>query len=392
MVDLVVSTWNRPSQAQQELASLQVRFMHLRHAVEMTARKIAEKQFDADGLIRGIFVAPEYLFAARNAGLKIAGVTQPRAMSSARHDLVIKWLTSLSERHPRILIVPGTIAWETPFGTSKEFKSLETYLGKAKYQPIPEPDLLKQFKTAWFWDSGAGSIINWSDLEEYKEQFGSYPAIQSLLDITIQDVRKNSPAKYDEMRLYARLVHEMGIGAVRRMHKMVPLNPKRFMFNTAYGFLNGKIVLAYRKQGNFNEEAGYDDIFFLSGGQSGFRDIEGIRFGFEVCLDHNIGLLKRQLRPGQDVDVQIVLSDSVRPVGDNIVVQDGGFFVHASTDGPAAGCFMRNGATIEFAPEIGTETVAGSELHHWKMHLDVYDPFDLSDSFMTRLGKPDRLT
>jgi len=174
------------------------------------------------------------------------------------------------------------------------------------------------------------------------------------------------------------------------MHKMVQLNPKRFMFNTAYGFLNGKIVLAYRKQGNFNEEAGYDDTFFLSGGQSGFRDIEGIRFGFEVCLDHNVGLLKRQLRPGQDVDVQIVLSDAVQPVPGNIVVQHGGFFVHASTAAPVAGCFMRNGDTIEWAPEIGVDTVAGSQLHHWKMHLDVHDPFDLSDSFMTRLGKSGR--
>jgi len=36
------------------------------------------------------------------------------------------------------------------------------------------------------------------------------------------------------------------------------------------------------------------------------------------------------------------------------------------------------------------DTVAGSQLHHWKMHLDVHDPFDLSDSFMTRLGKSGR--
>jgi len=110
------------------MTSLSFRFTHLRHAVEMTARKIAEEQFEADGLIRGIFVAPEDLFAARNAGLEIEGVTRSRSMSSARHDLVINWLTRLSERHRRILIVPGTIAWETRFGTGNEFKSMETSL------------------------------------------------------------------------------------------------------------------------------------------------------------------------------------------------------------------------------------------------------------------------
>src|SRR5262249_8288261 len=139
---------------------------------------------------------------------------------------------------------------------------------------------------------------------------------------------------------------------------------------------------SYSKQGNFNEEVGDDTLVFAPGARSGIQQIEGIRFGFEVCLDHFLGTLSRQLRQGRQLDVQVVMSDAVDYNSAHTVVRDGGFFVHASTTSSVTGVWQMNQHQAVPAPSLGLNVVDGTELSHWDMEVDVDDPFSLSGTFM----------
>ena len=72
------------------------------------------------GLVRAIFVAPEYFFAAPRGGSTQTDPTSGaswevrRGLSTTDHTNITTALTRLSARHPRVLIVPGTIAWWEP--------------------------------------------------------------------------------------------------------------------------------------------------------------------------------------------------------------------------------------------------------------------------------------
>lgn len=386
MNQIIVSTWHRPSARQQQLDQNQ-RLLHLESAIKAAADQAAAG-LDANGLIKGIFVAPEYHFARQYAGWKRANGRHVSRGVSRQSEAALRnrLIRSLSSKYRRLLIFPGTIAWTAPYDSADFLARYSFYETRAKFLKSDEAATLAQIKKAWFIDQDAWSWISITDAMSRREKGGTV----NLLDATdsdIKDVAANDPAFYANMVRYARLIKEVGWQVVRQRERLDSgsLNPRRTMFNTAHGMLNGQVVVTYNKQGNFNEEVGDDHLIFAPGGRSGITEIEGIRFGLEVCLDHAMGTLARQCRADRPIDVQIVLSDYVDPNQAHQAVREGGYFVHASTNASFNGVWKKDGGKLVPAIKLSEEMIDGSALTHWQMDLNVSDPFGLADTFMANL-------
>jgi len=102
--------------------------------------------------------------------------------------------------------------------------------------------------------------------------------------------------------------------------------------NCAYIFLGGQRVGVYDKHSDFVETCGAppDKLSFLPGTTEQAPEVDGLRFGVEICFDHANGLLKK--RGLSDLDFHVVVSDSVKTVEANMAMKRSGYFLHASTN------------------------------------------------------------
>lgn len=115
------------------------------------------------------------------------------------------------------------------------------------------------------------------------------------------------------------------------------------------------------------------------------RDVEGALFGIEVCLDHDIGMLSRQARPDRPVDIQLILSDAVQMVPANLsALRNDGWLIHGSTADEENGVWQKTASGLTPAKSLGSNQVGGTALTHWQMDLGVHDPYDLSETFLTK--------
>jgi len=188
------------------------------------------------------------------------------------------------------------------------------------------------------------------------------------------------------------MIRQIGIWAMvsleRNVKAMTPL-AKRVMSSATYGFLNGSVVFSYKKQANFNEEIGDSQLLFLPGGRNGVRNFEGAVFGVEICLDHNIGMLSRQVRSNRPVDIRVTLSDSVRMKPESLwVLQYGGWLIHGSTDASENGVWQKTTAGITTTKSLGIDAIESTNLTNWGMDLNVNDPYELAGIFMTKGMQP----
>jgi hypothetical protein len=77
--------------------------------VQLTGKMVRNQGFEADGLIKVIFAAPEYLISKEREGLYKAGkkwMRGIRPLSEDTHNNILQELIALSKRFPRILIIP----------------------------------------------------------------------------------------------------------------------------------------------------------------------------------------------------------------------------------------------------------------------------------------------
>ena len=399
MVNLVVSTLWRDSRQQQTQGDAMRRLGAIRAAVGATDRMIKQSNFDASGLIKGIFAAPEYAFAARLAGFAgpISGKTRGRSLHAHAHDRLVRELSTLSAMFPRILIIPGTIAWKAPLSEAELDRRLGYYFAREKNPPKLQDDVLSRaLKVAWKLCTTDGRLYNIFEISKHKADLGIDLPTRTLTDPELATYETTYPEWYKHMVTVAEalLRQEGSIAlnlaaqqamdrlAVDRLFDDSASSIKHMMSNTAYAFLNGKVVFSYNKQSNWQEEIGDPMVVFAPGGRTGVTQIEEIWFGLEVCRDHAFGTLRQQLRSGRELDVQIVLSDYVDVRPENVVVRKKGYFVHASTNPSKQGVFKVNGDKVTLAPVLGQEAIGNGRLTHWQMDIKVHDPFELADSFM----------
>lgn len=393
MAKLVVSTWHRDSFGQQLHKYTSDRINRLRAALKTTAAKIAAKNYESSGLIKGIFVAPEYFFAEKWAGLKLQnGKRSSRPISQATHDSLLTKLVQISRAYPRILIVPGTVAWKKPFDFNEMLARVKYYEGRAKHQkPLEGEALMRGLRSEYHRSQLDQTLVDAYTRYQYEASKGHPMPTSVLSDQELEQIRTNDPVLFGAMTATVNARYDsLGSAAADAVQRLSTMSTIRYaMQNTAYAFLNGNVVFTYAKQGNFHEEADDPGLVFLPGAKSGVQEIEGIRFGFEVCLDHNIGTLSRQLRNNRQVDVQVVASDYVGFDPAHAVVREGGFFIHGSTNPALNGVWQISNHKPTKSPSLGMDTVYGSQLTHWEMEIDVHDPFALEGTFMADLpGRP----
>lgn len=258
---------------------------------------------------RGILLAPEFFFMNpfnEQKGINKPKYNESKCLSEIDKEKITEMCCKLSEKYPDILIIPGTVMWMKHFENQNKKNKLISnrrhYLSKIKdtYEISKSLDVSDGIRK---WVGGFDSE-GFDDLEKHIKE-------------------------YD----YA-------------------------MFNTAYGYLDGKICLRYHKRGNYSEEShdrkvGISSVF-ISGSGDNITKIGKYSIGIEVCYDHTVGMLKYFAEQSKNksyqngVDLHILLAGSNDSYGNNVFLKDGNsYFLHADSQKDRCGIFRKR--SIEMA-------------------------------------------
>ncbi len=303
----LVGIWN--TNVSQYWGTLEWSLTALRSALVRMNTAMNSAKIPPGSLIKSIFVAPEYLVAKP----EIEAWGWHRAVSEVEKDRAVLEFQKLSRLYPRMLIVPGSIAWYRDLDAAQARRDLNYY--------------------------------QYVNVNPWHKQV----ALQKTADLP---------------------------------------NRSRMMRNTTWALLNGQVRFLYNKQGDFNEVVGTNkNTIFIPGGRRGVCDIENLRIGFEICLDHNLGMLASELRPDKDPPhIHIVCSAWVKNNSANMAVRHGGYYVHASTAATQGGVWKWDGLARTWTQASAT---GGGDM--WFFEIDVHTEDD-DDLFATVVGHAEWMT
>jgi hypothetical protein len=277
---IFVALWSRNTE-NKPFDNLGTRLWYLSKALDHAQAKYNEAATGGafTGAIKAIFVAPEYLFD--NPRDKDADPTlqhTPRAIAEESKRAIKSMIRDDSRNYPGMLIVPGTVIY--------------------RLDPLAYPVLVGQVRT---------------------EAVTAMKTLQTSLARKSEKVK--SMAKDDTVPTLATKIGLLdGTGRIDYLVQ-----------NKMYGFLNGEVVFSYGKRADCFEATGDVPGVFIPGPTTGMKTIEGINFGFEVCYDHEMGVLKATAS-GKTADIHIVSSAQVSNNTGNMNVRAGGFFIHACSN------------------------------------------------------------
>lgn len=382
MSKYVVGVWN----VRDRRADLSSRINRLADAVELVHAIVQAKNYESSGLIRGILVAPEYFFSAQNSPMQTKGGKYiNRAITVDEKEQILTHLMGISRDYPRVLIVAGSIAWREKFDEAN--------------RPVIERAL--NFYPRRFRYAEADAII----MRSYKIRISDNFMVEStctdrcrpITKHELQCIKQQAPDYFARLLRDAEKLDRVSQSAKIAEAKLtLKAGPKWILHNTCPIFLNGQQVFSYSKQCNYKEEQGRGTTVFVPGARNGREEIEGIRFGFEICLDHNVGMLNSQARAGREIDVHVVMSDFVDFKPNNLTsLKVGGYFIHATTcpemdahtpdksgTGFRAGVLKKTARGLERATPLYTNTIGGCNLETFEMDLETVDAFELAGTFM----------
>jgi hypothetical protein len=383
-IELAVALWNRDT-FKKQMGTNPQRVQALQDAIEACDMQFG-RILNRNQAIKGIFLSPEYYFAGDKAGLgKADGSFHERCISEADKDGIVASMLALSRRFPKVLIIPGTIAWSKSLvrAPGQEFKrdpetnqrtavlkttatrieALRTTL-QASYNAggsVGGRMPTELLKTRVRQDLAAGSpngLVSPGDVAQVVNAIMSQPL--ALIDATLIDVfgtnvgmYKTNPNQVDSWNLIA-------AGTATSVMK-----------NTAFLFLNGRIRFKYNKRNDYHEavsETG--SIVFCPGVKSGYTTIEGIDIGIEICLDHAVGQLINTPLPasGQPM-IHIVTSAAVQPSPSPVRLD--GYFIHASSNAGWAMVSKNSAAGWVAAEHLEQKNIGGDPLDIYKIKLTV---------------------
>lgn len=301
-----------------------------------------------------LFVAPEYYFAASDTA---------HAIPQDEKERVVAWLGALSARLPTLVLCPGTIAWKKPMIRSGDYRFRRgTRIAKADSRT-------RKFvqRTRAAVDDHRALVPHIVDLD-----LARYPSMASeRAGLTSDHLRRATQRGATEQQMYTNLRTEPDRCFIAR--------------NTAYGFYNGREIARYHKRGDHTEvfpsesDGGYV-IYEPGGGPEGPGDkfnVEGVRFGVEVCLDHQLGYLSQG--GGWYPDMQIIMSAAAQYVEANSFVKEGGYVVHASSERDCTKIYQNvRGRSVE----VGTawEDVQAGRLYYSRLTLES-NPIQIIDNY-----------
>ncbi|OEZ63805.1 hypothetical protein [Duganella sp. HH105] len=354
---LIAAVWSVDTKHIQDIP-LATRMNELREAVgradEAVMRIVRETGASLGDTPLGVFVAPEYMFA-HQIGRGDHNTGDRRHISEADKSVLLGELTALSTAYPRLLLIPGTIAWRKTFDrVGAKQTSTKTGLPKA---------VSRQDKAV-------------AALQTYANH------MQFAMDERLAGRRRSLGGTAHNAPTTAEKVAEVTAAAAIYMAR-----------NTAYVLLNGAVVLKYNKRGDYHEVVQADHAtIHIPGSQMGRFEVQPVQsvlqpgvpqprpitFGLEVCLDHACGTARRDLaaHAGGEVDIHIVSSALVSIGNERLVCKPGGYLIHACSHRPWSKVMRKNGGVKGFfksfsTPDAQAATVGRGTLLTWEIELDL---------------------
>ncbi len=311
--NVYVALWSNNNHATQSWSqSINERVRRLDTMLHLTeqAMKSVSADLNVNLPYKGIFLAPEYYFTRKHPHNVRAAMRDDRRLTLEQQ------LQGLSQKYPQILIVPGTVFYH------KRWKR-------------PKVDTLK-FDPR----TGLRTLPKTSDRDRRERWIGQ-------LDSYVGQVPPKRDANDRDFVSWQHTGYSAG-------GKNVPsLNRMKAEFededgdvyaakNATYFFLDGKRLAKFDKQTDYGEAMGAppDDLSFVPAVFKQCPDLNGYRFGAEICFDHANGMLaRRRITP---LHFHIVVSDWAVTSTGNMAMTNGGYYAHASTNYGQSSIYMRN--------------------------------------------------
>jgi hypothetical protein len=377
-IDIVVAIWNRDTHTKQ-MESNPTRLLGLSAALRACEMQFA-RILGTQQRIKGIFVAPEYYFAADKAGkVLMDGSFNERCVSETMKDHIVSKLLGQSKLYPSVLMIPGTIAWAKPLQRrpGDEFKrDLATNQRTTVLKTQTRTESLKRSLEGSLNTNGAGGGRLATELLRTKVrkqlQGGDPMRVVSAYDVSVAV----SNVVNDDVALTAQF------GSPDGLFREVPTQydawanvqsgtAQHIMRNTAFVLLNGKICFKYNKANDYHEALSDSGrLIFSPGHKTGFTTIQGIDIGLEICLDHAYGRLVNTPLPLSGAPhLHILTSASVQPA--KVIVRTGGYFIHASSNDGWAAVSKRTNAGWADAELLEEKLIDGDPMRLYKIQLAV---------------------
>lgn len=205
-----------------------------------------------------VFVAPEYLFGRSQTA---------HFFEESDKDQILCVLKALSAQYPKMVIVPGTVAWVKP---AQRERSILNVFRKDRVERA-----ISRINTGKKWNS------------------------------TLHDKALTT------------------LGTAKRSEIFLGEN-------SAFILRGGKVLLKYHKMADGGEVNRPTDntngrkVIFVPGPRRGAFNVDGLRFGMQICAEHFNNTLA-----GEQLDVFVLISASFQLRPHAPPVRDGGYMLHA---------------------------------------------------------------
>ncbi|NYZ14273.1 hypothetical protein HL658_17085 [Azospirillum sp. RWY-5-1] len=377
-MDFLVGLWSVPTHSTPfSRATLASRCTTLENAVQQFAGKLGNYAIPGGQKIRGIFVAPEYFLSHRFGDHfnPTNNTVIERTISYDEKEAFVQTLRGVSRDNPGVLLIPGTIAWKKTFERqdSQNFKRDP----RTHQRTLVPKDSLTDRRVRlgneldYFINLDGGHQFMRQARERFEDR--SRPVTGGGTSSTVGMHVPSVAAKRDLVSGKTTvLVTDPSTGTLRGI--VAPQPVPYYMRNTAYVFLDNEVLYKYHKKGDFFESINTTDHVFVPSMKSPVVPIavdntNNLRFGFEICLDHNIGMLggfisKQALNTPH---VHVVCSAAVQNNTAKMHTVDGGFFIHASSYQPYTVVYGKRGGTMVQMTALETIKVGGWDLGIWRI-------------------------
>ena len=306
----------------------------------------------------GIFAAPEYFFSRKNANQPVqqagGGKYYSRGIDENDKEENLETFKELTAKltHPtgKLLLIPGTMAWLKPFDREK---GIARHRSAEKARRNPGRSLV---------DRGAKAEY---DLQHAAQKRGK------------QIYRSHTHHPANDMR-YAQWGGQTGfVGGNGYGNRPVPWTQQKLdlidqqqdqiqiLRNSLYVISGGQVLHKYNKVADYHEVLDMDDqpsVFVPGDMERQTKELFGKRFGFEICLDHDLDMLGfGRAKPLKELmDFHILLSASVPTSRAHL--KEGGLFIHASSDeSQSRVARVVNGRWVDVGQDAGISDIVGSD-------------------------------
>lgn len=303
----------------------------------------------------GLFAAPEYAFAnvLTHNNHKVGDV---RHLGEGDKVGIEAWLKGVSVNYPHILLFPGTVAWKKPVE-----RDLNNYIAHKKQagsklsneklkEKFDAKALTRKEKARAAIRQNANDFLDGNldvrvagPMEKYKYRgYRPNPLSTDPDEDWWFETDKPTGVLYggkrwtldqSEAALDTTVIH----AALSNREKLAELGGGGVTYlarNTCLVYLNGRRVAKYNKAQDYHEVLDNNgDTVYVPGKSVPVFDVDGVKYGVEICLDHAFASAAERLPSAAKPAISVVLSAKVKLKADNLANKSA-MVVHAcSNDG-----------------------------------------------------------